>query len=183
MIRSAREDDVNCPRCGRRMSLTAASVERVRIAAEGCGLDDWPWRDRAEEFYKPIQAGDLERWDGSEYDEALAKLDRGARLGILVRKGLGWMPRDPLCSPCYAQLSTAVEVETRPAIGSQLRFLVLQRDGFRCSYCGRTQQDGAKLHLDHITPVSRGGKTVADNLITACDQCNLGKGTRSVLDE
>lgn len=36
--------------------------------------------------------------------------------------------------------------------------------------------DGAKLHVDHIVPVSRGGQTVMSNLQTVCETCNLGKG-------
>lgn len=33
---------------------------------------------------------------------------------------------------------------------------VLHRDGFRYVRCGRGHEDGVKLHVDHITPVSRG---------------------------
>lgn len=69
----------------------------------------------------------------------------------------------------------------REPIPAQLRFRVLQRDGFRCQYCGRSAADGAALHLDHVVPVADGGETSADNLLTACDQCNLGKGTSPVV--
>lgn len=56
-----------------------------------------------------------------------------------------------------------------------LRYDVLKRDGFKCVLCGATAKDGAKLHVDHILPVSKGGKTEKSNLRTLCDQCNLGK--------
>lgn len=56
-----------------------------------------------------------------------------------------------------------------------LRFAILRRDGFQCKYCGRTPNDGAKLHVDHILAVSRGGSNNPENLVTACDSCNLGK--------
>jgi len=56
-----------------------------------------------------------------------------------------------------------------------LRFKVLHRDGFKCQYCGRTPQDGTKLHVDHITPRSAGGLTKIENLITSCQECNRGK--------
>jgi 5-methylcytosine-specific restriction endonuclease McrA len=61
-----------------------------------------------------------------------------------------------------------------------LRFDVLQRDGFKCVYCGRTISDGIKLHVDHIVPVAKGGQTVKGNLITACEDCNLGKSDKSL---
>jgi hypothetical protein len=65
------------------------------------------------------------------------------------------------------------------------RFRVLERDGFRCVYCGKSAVDGACLsaafHIDHVYPHSRGGGDEEVNLVTACLDCNLGKGDR-VLD-
>ena len=52
----------------------------------------------------------------------------------------------------------------------------MKRDGFKCKICGRTEKDGIKLHVDHIKPVSKGGKTVMSNLQTLCEGCNIGKG-------
>ena len=59
-----------------------------------------------------------------------------------------------------------------------LRYKIMQRDGFRCRLCGASAADGAKLHVDHICPVSKGGKTEPDNLRTLCERCNLGKSAR-----
>jgi hypothetical protein len=56
-----------------------------------------------------------------------------------------------------------------------LRFSVLNRDGFRCQYCGRSAKEGAILQVDHIHPRSKGGKTISENLTTACWECNIGK--------
>ena len=42
----------------------------------------------------------------------------------------------------------------------------------------KNREDGVKLHVDHILPVSRGGKTVMSNLQTLCEDCNCGKGNR-----
>lgn len=59
-----------------------------------------------------------------------------------------------------------------------MRYEVLRRDNFRCVRCGRGAKDGVKLHVDHIVPVSRGGKSTMRNLQTLCEDCNLGKGNR-----
>ena len=59
-----------------------------------------------------------------------------------------------------------------------LRYSILKRDNFRCVLCGRSAQDGVKLHVDHIVPISKGGKTIPDNLRTLCEQCNVGKGSK-----
>ena len=55
-----------------------------------------------------------------------------------------------------------------------LRFQVLLRDGFRCTYCGATAKD-VRLEVDHKIPVSGGGRTTLTNLVTACWDCNRGK--------
>ena len=66
------------------------------------------------------------------------------------------------------------EVE-RAKMTASLRYDIFRRDGFRCQICGATAKDGAKLHVDHILPVSKGGLTVPNILRTLCDRCNLGK--------
>ena len=63
----------------------------------------------------------------------------------------------------------------RKKMTQSMRYDVLKRDNFRCTICGRGQEDGVKLHVDHIRPVSKGGKTVMENLRTLCSDCNLGK--------
>lgn len=55
-----------------------------------------------------------------------------------------------------------------------VRFAVLQRCNFRCSYCGRSAKD-VTLHIDHIFPRSKGGTDEPSNLTAACRDCNLGK--------
>jgi ribosomal protein S27AE len=54
---------------------------------------------------------------------------------------------------------------------------IFERDEFACIYCGRSSiTDGVKLHLEHIIPLSAGGKSKANNLVTSCATCNLSKG-------
>lgn len=66
----------------------------------------------------------------------------------------------------------------REAISPSMRYDIMKRDNFRCVLCGASANEGAKLHIDHILPVSRGGKTEPSNLRTLCDRCNLGKGAK-----
>lgn len=63
---------------------------------------------------------------------------------------------------------------TRKAISKKTRFEIFKRDSFVCQYCGSTPPS-VVLHVDHITPVALGGKNDDENLITACEGCNLGK--------
>lgn len=59
-----------------------------------------------------------------------------------------------------------------------LRYDIMKRDGFRCVLCGAKADEGAKLHVDHIKPIAKGGKSEASNLRTLCDRCNLGKSDK-----
>lgn len=73
------------------------------------------------------------------------------------------------------KISAAIE---RSRMTDSLRYNIFKRDNYRCQICGATQADGAKLHVDHIVPVSKGGKTVPSNLQTLCERCNLGKSNK-----
>ena len=66
----------------------------------------------------------------------------------------------------------------RTLMSDSLRYDVLKRDNFRCTICGRTAADGIKLHVDHIMPIAKGGKTEMSNLRTLCNQCNSGKSDK-----
>lgn len=68
----------------------------------------------------------------------------------------------------------------RTPISKMLRFEIFQRDNFTCQYCGRTKKVGIKLVIDHKVPVSKGGTDSPENLITACDECNLGKSNKLI---
>lgn len=66
----------------------------------------------------------------------------------------------------------------RREITAGLRRKVHERDFYACRYCGARQN----LVVDHLVPVSRGGKNTLDNLVTACRTCNLRKLNRSLED-
>jgi 5-methylcytosine-specific restriction endonuclease McrA len=58
------------------------------------------------------------------------------------------------------------------------RRTVLIRDNYTCQYCGAIPPR-AELTLDHILPRVRGGQTTWDNVVCACQSCNLRKGSRT----
>jgi 5-methylcytosine-specific restriction endonuclease McrA len=67
----------------------------------------------------------------------------------------------------------------RPPMPVDLRFRILERDGFRCRYCGRGTPE-VTLHVDHVQSVADGGTDDESNLVASCRDCNLGKGRRSL---
>jgi hypothetical protein len=70
--------------------------------------------------------------------------------------------------------------EDRREIPWGLRFRIYKRDNYKCVICGRSPATtfGITLHIDHIEPFSKEGKTREDNLRTLCNECNIGKGDK-----
>jgi 5-methylcytosine-specific restriction endonuclease McrA len=96
---------------------------------------------------------------------------------------------DPHKRPSRAQKSASPVVRTARLHQAQAlrevrklasRFVIMQRDKFRCRLCGIAASDGAhvRLEVDHIIPRSKGGKDTAENKWVLCFECNRGKGTR-----
>jgi HNH endonuclease len=61
------------------------------------------------------------------------------------------------------------------------RLKIYERDNYKCTYCDK-QLTRFTATLDHITPVSQGGDNSAENLKTACLQCNSRKTARPLGD-
>ncbi|MCF0142521.1 MAG: HNH endonuclease [Parasporobacterium sp.] len=95
-----------------------------------------------------------------------------------------WMIKDREFLVKYFQNRSELELmrlehkRQRSLINPRLRYDVMKRDNFRCVLCGRGAADGVKLHVDHLLPIAKGGKTEPDNLRTLCADCNLGKSDR-----
>lgn len=70
----------------------------------------------------------------------------------------------------------------RQPIPKKLRFEVFKRDKFTCQYCGALGGQ-VLLHCDHVQAAADGGEATLLNLITACVDCNLGKGARPLSDD
>ena len=80
--------------------------------------------------------------------------------------------------PIKDNLQLFIAQENKRVIPLKLRLKILKRDHYKCVLCGRnpSADQTVELHIDHILPFSKGGKTEEDNLRTLCLECNLGKG-------
>lgn len=80
--------------------------------------------------------------------------------------------------PVESGVSRDEAYRQRMLLTKRIRWAVFQRDDFRCRACGADAASdvGVRLDVDHITPISRGGKTEESNLQTLCSNCNNGKG-------
>lgn len=71
----------------------------------------------------------------------------------------------------YQKPKTAVKLTKRN---------VFLRDEYKCQYCGCSVND-VTATLDHVHPVSQGGKTTWVNSTTACKPCNYKKAASTKL--
>lgn len=101
-----------------------------------------------------------------------------------------------LCTDCINRFSLVEENDTteytpkepnyqkeeRAKMTPSVRYRILRRDAFTCQLCGHRADpiNGITLHVDHKVPISKGGKTVDDNLWTLCQLCNSGKGVNDL---
>ena len=84
---------------------------------------------------------------------------------------------DPRLSPEYKRNQKIRRKRKKDHIPAGLRQDVLQRDNFTCRHDGRKAPEFV-MHVDHIIPESKGGKTILSNLQVLCEECNTGKGNR-----
>lgn len=64
---------------------------------------------------------------------------------------------------------------------STKQLLELQQNAKVCYWC-KCSLKNKKVHIDHYTPLSKGGKHTQDNLVVSCDKCNLQKNAKDPLE-
>lgn len=67
--------------------------------------------------------------------------------------------------------------EQRKRMTSSLRKEIAIRDNYTCQICGKYMPDGVGLHIDHIVPIKKGGKSIPSNLQVLCSKCNGKKSS------
>jgi len=76
--------------------------------------------------------------------------------------------------PLVIKLLKVIRMIYRNKVPFSKRNLII-RDNYRCVYCNRK----TNLTIDHMIPISQGGKTSWENCVTACIDCNNKKRNRT----
>ena len=87
-----------------------------------------------------------------------------------------WIVRSPSWEsrvPAVMMVKDYVKTKKYPRFS---KYNVTLRDHFECQYCG-THVSTNTVTMDHVWPVSRGGKTNWENIVAACPPCNASKGS------
>lgn len=77
--------------------------------------------------------------------------------------------------PAVIMLRQYLRRATRPRFSKGNVFL---RDMYKCQYCNDSVTNATGT-MDHVLPVSKGGKTNWTNIVTACSPCNTKKANHS----
>ncbi len=159
-------------------SLVGFNVYRIRYGRWREALNAFVARVNSDVEDGPTLTSDEEPSPQSDPNEstrsrAASINDTGTRQSVRPN---AWRPPIERPTPTY------VDPEDRRSPSLSLRFKVFQRDRFKCVLCGDHPARNAEcvLHVDHITPWSKEGRTREDNLRTLCSTCNLGRGNRYV---
>lgn len=158
----------------------------------------WSWADR--HTVDGVAQGISERW----VDRYVGK----SGFADLMRQ-VGWLvlTEEAICFPNFdrhngasakkrgeatirqrlsrEQRDNGVTGETRDLIPRPFARVVMERDDYRCVYCGtqssepREQSHKKILSIDHIIPATRGGQTAVPNLVCSCQLCNKEKNDRT----
>ena len=84
-------------------------------------------------------------------------------------------PSTSFVLPSVIRLHRFVRRPVQPTIAFNKKN-ILKRDAHTCQYCGRN--GGERMTIDHVIPKSLGGRTVWENVVSACRACNLRKGNK-----
>lgn len=68
--------------------------------------------------------------------------------------------------------------ESRVVGGRDIARIKARQHG-RCYYCAGTT---VEMHVDHVVPLSRGGRNAIGNLVLACASCNLSKSDKLLIE-
>lgn len=121
--------------------------------------------------FRPLSYFPLSVWS---WQDAVKAMFRGSVMVLSTYEQVVHSPTTAFKIPSVIVLKDYVPSARTPAF---TRFNVFLRDGWRCQYCGdhfRTND----LTFDHLIPRSRGGRTSWSNIVTACQACNLKKGSK-----
>ena len=155
---------------------------RETIARQFLGMDESQLN-----YYKAITA----RWPHTTLKgHGIVRYERKGQVYTLLLDGATAEQKKRLTELCDLRLHEFIdrdpairrlrEHDRRSRSGS-LRYDVLAKSKGVCVACGATSTE-ARLHVDHIIPISMGGRNHMDNMQALCYKCNTQKRDRDETD-
>jgi hypothetical protein len=121
-----------------------------------------------------LSAADLCRLTGFSWRAVTMARSRLAELGHILVCGAPGERADTIVDPRPTISAPSALKSNSEKLSTAQRTRVMERDAYRCRYCGGHEQ----LSIDHIVPRSAGGSSDDDNLQVLCVPCNARKGAK-----
>lgn len=82
---------------------------------------------------------------------------------------------------CHKNHKRRIRVKTGNNPASIVKFIesIRKKRWVKCFHCDK-KISGRKCHIDHITPLAKGGTHSAENLGPSCPKCNLSKSAKTL---
>lgn len=167
-----------CPRCGIVKDAPAFPVSR----RSPTGLASW-CRACMAANYQAKKADYAPKQDASRRARRAADPD-GARAKEAARRDINreqtrkwssdWRRRHPEAHRANQMNRRARKMSAPGTHTAKDIEVILTEQKHLCAYCALSL---SKYHMDHKTPLSRGGSNDPANLCASCPDCNLSKGT------
>ncbi len=121
-------------------------------------------------------------WYAKHHEKVIAKVRRWQASNPATEErrkrhnvvGAKWSSRNPAARALNEQRRRARIAGVGGNVTREEWRAILERHDHKCAYCGSPND----ITMDHVIPISRGGRHVAENLVPACRPCNSRKGAR-----
>lgn len=97
-----------------------------------------------------------------------------------LRAFIRYIEKKILNSSCSSAILKKKMARERELMTPKFRQYILERDHYTCQKCHNSTyiEPNLLLEIDHIMPLSKGGRTVEENLQVLCWRCNRYKGDK-----
>jgi len=178
---------VDCSKCEAELEYTAANFPTARGIPYGrtCKQCKYAQQCAWVKAHPEAQRATRERYEALHPERVAAH--NAARDAYLkahpkenAAKARAWRAKHPeVYRALIKRMRSARRARLRGAAGAftptNLR-AQFDAQGGLCFYCGVALE---RYHVEHKTPLSRGGSNAPDNIVCACPACNLRKGRKT----
>lgn len=108
-------------------------------------------------------------------------------VGVVYKGKKGFTISSPMVGDAYQCFANGTKWDgkgkpPKRAGGSRRTRQLIDRDGMDCFYCGKTMTI-AEMTKEHLLSINHGGADRLENLVLACQECNLEAGHLPVVDK
>lgn len=159
------------PHC-RYVANLSRNGDTIRKSVRGWAAANGPAYNRAERRQKPEQVRARERRKYERHRDAILKANAARKAANLDRYRV-------YAVQYAARRRSWVRGNDSAAFTRRDWERLLHRQRFECFYCHIGMQ---KAQIEHVIPLSRGGRHAVGNIVAACEGCNFAKRNRLVIE-